>query len=84
MAHNPEKQYVFDACAEVSLNGAPFVQLYHRDCRANNRAMHWQPFAYRFRATSERTTLAIRDVSGHGDRWSTALDGLAVTPVAER
>jgi uncharacterized protein DUF642 len=84
LAHNPEKLNVLDARANVFLNGELLTQLYHRDARASNRAMGWKPFAYPFRAAQERTTLTITDVSGHGDRWGTALDGLAVTPVSDR
>jgi hypothetical protein len=80
LAHNPEQGHV-DARADVFLNGSRLVQLYHRNPRASNRGMDWRPFAYKFRADSDRTTLALRDVSGHGDLQGTALDGLAVTPV---
>jgi hypothetical protein len=83
LAHNPEKRNAWDARANVFLNGELLTGLYHRDARASNWRMGWQPFAYRFRATEEWTTLTITDVSGHGDLWGTALDGLAVTPVSE-
>jgi prepilin-type N-terminal cleavage/methylation domain-containing protein len=83
VAHNPEKWGAVDARALVFLNGRRFIELYHRDPRAHNRAMGWKPFAYRFRAGAKRTTLSIADVSGHGDRWGTALDGLAVIRVAD-
>jgi hypothetical protein len=84
VAHNPEKRGAVDARALVFLNGRRFVQLYHRDPRARNRAMGWKPFAARFRATERQTTLTIADVSGHGPYWGMALDGLAVTVVRER
>jgi prepilin-type N-terminal cleavage/methylation domain-containing protein len=84
VAHNPEKLNVVDARANVFLNGELLAQLYHWDPRANNQVMGWQPFAYRFCAAAEQTTLTIADVSGHGDLWGIALDGLAVTPVSER
>jgi prepilin-type N-terminal cleavage/methylation domain-containing protein len=77
-AHNPEGGHI-DARAEVFVNDRPLLQLYHRDPSAHNRAMHWHRFACQFRAAGARTTLAISDVSRHGDRWGTALDGLAVT-----
>jgi hypothetical protein len=79
LAHNPEKQNVCDARAQVFLNGERFAELYHYDANAHNRRMGWKPFTYRFRAPGARTTLTITDVSGHGDRWGTALDGLVVT-----
>jgi len=81
LAHNPEKPDAWDARAQVFLNGELLTELYHRDADAHNRRMGWKPFTYCFQATGERTTLTITDVSGHGDRWGTALDGLAVTEV---
>ena len=59
-------------------------RLNHRDPRARNYVMDWKPFVYCFRAAGERTTLAIRDVSDHGDLCGAALDGLAVRAVSGR
>jgi prepilin-type N-terminal cleavage/methylation domain-containing protein len=84
VAHNPERWNVVDARANVYLDGRLFTQLYHRDPHASNRTMGWRPFDYRFRAAAPRTTLTLADVSGHGDLWGIALDGLAVTPVPDR
>jgi prepilin-type N-terminal cleavage/methylation domain-containing protein len=84
VAHNPERRNVVDARANVYLDGRLVTQLYHRDPQASNRTMGWKPFVYHFRAAAERTTLALADVSGHGDLWGIALDGLAVTPVPDR
>jgi prepilin-type N-terminal cleavage/methylation domain-containing protein len=84
LAHNPEKRNAWDAGANVFVNGERLTELYHRDSRANRRRMGWKPFAYRFRAAEEWTTMTITDASGHGDLWGAALDGLAVTPFFER
>jgi prepilin-type N-terminal cleavage/methylation domain-containing protein len=77
-AHNPEGGHT-DARAEAFVNGKLLLQLYHRDAAAHNRAMHWLPFACRFRAAGPRATLAISDASSHGELCGTALDGLMVT-----
>jgi hypothetical protein len=64
--------------ADVSLNGVFFVELY-QTIPNTDRDMHWMPFAYRFRATTAATTLAITDVTGVDSIHGTALDGLSVT-----
>jgi hypothetical protein len=64
--------------ANVSLNGAFFVQLYH-NIPGTAQDMHWTPFSYRFRTTAAATTLTLEDVTGVDNAHGTALDGLSVT-----
>jgi Protein of unknown function (DUF642) len=68
-----------EARADVFLNREFLGQLHHQG-PATATQMGWTPFAYRFRATTEQTTLAIEDVTGLNYAQGTALDGLTVTP----
>lgn len=64
--------------ANVFLNGAFFVQLYH--AVPNSREdMKWTFFSYPFRATAATTTLTLADVTNLSDVRGTALDGLSVS-----
>src|SRR5581483_11993481 len=61
---------VSEGRANVFLNGAFFVQLYHSNAlygTATGSDMRWQPFAYSFRATALTTTLKLTDVTGLWD-----------------
>jgi hypothetical protein len=69
--------------AQVSLNGAPFVQLQHSNITAGQTSaddMRWQLFTYRFHATAASTTLTLSDLPGSGG--GVVLDGLAVVLTA--
>jgi hypothetical protein len=81
MSHNPVNPQGPEGRAIVSINGQPLTQLYHRDSQTSLREMRWVPFAYRFRAFSAVTTLAIADVSTVQYGTGLALDGLSVTLV---
>jgi hypothetical protein len=71
---------VTEGRANVHLNGAFFVQLYH-NLPATEADMRWMPFAYRFRAGASVTTLTLTDVTGRTNLQGAVLDGLSVTPV---
>jgi hypothetical protein len=71
---------VTEGRANVHLNGAFFVQLYH-NVPATEADMRWTPFAYRFRASAAVTTLTLTDVTGRTNLQGTVLDGLSITPV---
>lgn len=83
LAHNPVDRSP-DGRTDVSMNGQFLVRLVHHDPQATRRSMRWQGFRHRFRASSSRTTLTLKDVTGNSDLCGTVLDGLAVTPVAAR
>jgi hypothetical protein len=75
IAHNPG---IAAGRAQVYLNGELFKPLVH-DVRSSTFRMNWEPFAFRFRATQEQTTLSIQDVGHSSLVHGTALDGLSVT-----
>jgi hypothetical protein len=68
--------------ADVYLNGAFFVQLYH-NAPSSQTDMQWMPFSYQFRATGTVTTLRLADVTGLSDLRGLVLDGLSVVLVGE-
>jgi hypothetical protein len=75
VSHNPSVTY---GRANVLVNGALLAQLSHQIPNSSTN-MQWQPFAYRFRATTPTTTLTLSDVTGINDSQGTVLDGLSVT-----
>jgi len=75
VSHDPGVPY---GLANVTLNGVPFVQLSSTVASSAIDAQ-WNLFAYRFRAASLATTLAISDITGLSDVAGIALDGLSVT-----
>src|SRR5207302_780603 len=80
LSHRPDAKA---GQAQVSLNGAPFVQLEHSSATAGKATadeMRWQLFSYRFRATAASTTLTLADLPSPGG--GVVLDGLAVTLTA--
>jgi hypothetical protein len=70
---------VREARADVYMNNEFLTQLHHQG-RATETNPGWQPFSYRFRATSGQTTLTITDVTFLNDFQGTVLDGLVITP----
>jgi hypothetical protein len=82
MSHNPVNSGVREGRAVVSVNGLPLAQLIHSDPHTSFRDMRWVPFAYRFRAVAQVTTLAIADYSTLELGVGMALDGLSVTAVS--
>jgi uncharacterized protein DUF642 len=79
LAHNPENPVAPMALADVYLNDRLLVRLRHHDPAATRKNMRWRPFAYRFRATSVRTTLKLKDVTNTYPLCGTVVDGLAIT-----
>ncbi len=92
LSHNPVIGPGIARRADVYLNDALLVQLVHDDPKTRTKNMRWTRFSHRFRATSSRTTLRLKDVTvatgtspNHAravQLCGTALDGLSVTPVA--
>jgi hypothetical protein len=80
LAHNPVLGSPHGR-ADVSVNRQFLIQLVHHDPKATRRSMRWRRFSHRFRATSSRTTLTLKDVTGSSSLCGTVLYGLAVTPV---
>jgi hypothetical protein len=80
LAHNPENPVAPMGRAHVYLNNQFFAELLHRDAAATKKNMRWRPFSYRFRATSVRTTLKIRDMTNTYPLCGAVLDGLSITP----
>ncbi len=68
-----------DSRAGIYLNGGIWNILFYTGITTPS-AMKWVPFAGRFVATKEQTTLTLRDWSGYNDTQGTAIDGLRVTP----
>jgi hypothetical protein len=92
LSHNPVIGPGMARRANVYLNDTFFVELVHGDPKTRTKNMRWTRFSHRFRATSGRTTLRLKDVTvatGSSPNSATAvqlcgtaLDGLSVTPAA--